>query len=187
MSLKPLIKKQKLRIDDHKWGTGEIKDWNDRTSDIHLDKETYYPIEGKPQSVQIKIPLNSDNDISITNNRNKVEEIPRKLKREIQDAFRDKKTRQAFVDDLVEVLKDYKSALSSMKNVRECVGKIARHFDLDWSDSEMRVLVEKSLLKFTRYYTDEEGDRYFISIDQSEITIGEYQSEDDISDNNYST
>ena len=173
MSLKPLIRKQKLRIDDHKRGAGEIKDWNDPSADIHLDKETYLPIGGQIQNVRIKIPLNSDSDISIKNNKKQNDEIPRKLLREIKDALKDKKARQDFVEDIVNVLKDYESALSDINNLRKSVEKIARHFDLGWSDTEITARVNGAIESLTKYYTDNENKRYFIRFDKTEITIGE--------------
>lgn len=177
MSLKPLIKEQKLRIDDHKRGTGEVKDWNDSSADIHLDKETNYPIKGRIQNVRIKIPLNSDSDISIKNNKKPSAEIPRKLIREIQGALENKKDRQDFVNDLVDILKDYESALSNIDNLRQSIKKIGKHFELDWSDSEIATSVNGALQSLTKYYSDDENNRYFIKFDRREITIGQKAEE----------
>ena len=177
MSLKPLIKDQKIRIDDHKRGTGEVKDWNDSSADIHLDKETYYPINGRIQNVRIKIPLNSESDISIKNNKKPTAEIPRKLKREIQSALENKEDRQSFVNDVVDILKDYDSALSNINNLRQSIKKIAKHFELDWSDSEIVTSVNGALQSLTKYYSDEENNRYFVRFDKTEITIGQKTDE----------
>lgn len=178
MSLKSLIRDQKIRIDDHKRGTGEVKDWNDSSADIHLDKETYYPIEGRIQNVRIKIPLNSDSDISIKNNTKPAAEIPRKLIREIQGALKNKKNRQNFVNDIVDILKDYDSALSNINNVRESIKKIARHFELDWSDSEISTNVNGALQSLTKYYSGDDNKSYFIRFDKTEITIGQKTDND---------
>ena len=172
MSLKPLIKNQKLRIDDHKWGAGEVKDWNDSSSDIHLDKETNYRIYGEIQKVRIKIPLNSENNISITNGSKPNTKIPRELKKEIQSAFSDKNKRRAFVEDLVRILQDYKSA-TTIENVTGTVEKIARHFDLDWSEKEIRITVENILSSFVKYYKDDEGREFYIDINNKRIIIGQ--------------
>jgi len=172
MSLKPLIKNQKLRIDDHKWGAGEVKNWNDASSDIHLDKETNQLIYGKIQKVRIKIPLNSDNDISITNGNKPNTKIPRKLKKEIQNALSDKSKRIAFIEDLVRILQDYKSA-TSIENVTVTVEKIAKHFGLDWSEKEIKITVENVLSSFVKYYKDDEGSDFFIDINNKRIIIGQ--------------
>lgn len=63
MSLKGLIDKQTIIIDDHKRGIGEIKNWDAPSSDVHIDKLTNFPIKGKRQKVRIRIPINSERPI----------------------------------------------------------------------------------------------------------------------------
>lgn len=62
MSLYPLIKDQKIIIDDHKRGAGEIKDWDNNENDVHLDKTLKRKVHGKLQTLRIKIPLNSERE-----------------------------------------------------------------------------------------------------------------------------
>ena len=91
MALKELIENQTIKIDDHKRGNREIKNWDNARSDIHIDKTTNFPLNGKRQKVRIKIPINSDRPISIENERHQeVNEIPNRLKREIQQALENK-------------------------------------------------------------------------------------------------
>ena len=46
MSIKKLIDNQTIIIDDHKRGSGEIKNWYDLANDVHIDKLTNFRIEG---------------------------------------------------------------------------------------------------------------------------------------------
>ena len=81
MKLRSLIKNQVLSIDDHKWGCQENKNWDIQHCDIHVDKKTNYPIKGKIREVQIKIPINSNRPIEITDkikgNKSNLDDIPR--------------------------------------------------------------------------------------------------------------
>ena len=54
MALKELIENQTIKIDDHKRGNREIKNWDNARSDIHIDKTTNFPLNGKRQKVRIK-------------------------------------------------------------------------------------------------------------------------------------
>ena len=54
MSLKSLIENQSIKIDDHKWGNREIKDWDNKQFEVHIDKTTFYPINGKKTKYQNK-------------------------------------------------------------------------------------------------------------------------------------
>ena len=80
MALNGLIKKQTIIIDDHKRGSQEVKNWDDPSSDIHIDKTTNFPLDGKRQKVRIRIPINSDRPIIIENGKRlELNEIPKKL------------------------------------------------------------------------------------------------------------
>ena len=133
MSLKPLIQNQSLIIDDHKWGAGEEKNWDKSSNDIHIDKKTKYPINGKRQEVRIKIPINSDNEISVQAKRNKLDDVPRRLKKEINDAFEDKETRDAFIRELIPILENFSSNLDSVEKAIGVLDRLSKHFDLGWS------------------------------------------------------
>ena len=60
MALKELINEQTVIIDDHKRGSREAKNWDDQSRDIHIDKTTNFPLDGKIQKLKIRIPINSD-------------------------------------------------------------------------------------------------------------------------------
>lgn len=57
MALNGLIKKQTIIIDDHKRGSQEVKNWDDPSSDIHIDKTTNFPLDGKRQKLGLEYLL----------------------------------------------------------------------------------------------------------------------------------
>lgn len=175
MSLKQLIKNQTIIIDDHKRGSGEIKNWDNTSTDIHIDKKTNFPIEGKKQQeVRIRIPINSDRSIQIEAKGNKkITEIPKRLRREIQQAFENKKSRERFMADVIETLQNYDTILSSEQRVEQVLRNISRHFDLEWTDDRIVTYKNDILELYTRYYTDGQGRQFYITIDRKKIEIGE--------------
>lgn len=173
MSLKPLIQRQTLKIDDHKWGSKERKNWDRSHTDVHIDKSTKYPINGKNQNVRIRIPINSDRPLNVENQKGStLEKVPRKLEKEIKSAFEDRETREAFINDLVDILSNYDSVLDTTAKVSEALGKISRHFDLKWTDQNIQSYVNGYLSKYTQIYTDDSGEQYYITIDEKKIKIG---------------
>jgi len=174
MSLKPLIKNQSIKIDDHKWGNREKKDWDNKNNDIHIHKNTKTKIDGKKSNLTIKIPINSDRPISIKNKtqRNR-KKIPRKLNKEIQKAFKNKKVRKAFIKDLTDVLKNFSSILNNEVKVRDAMGKISKHFDLDWTTQNIREYMGDSLMSFTQFFIDSHNKQYFITINKKYIKISD--------------
>ena len=87
MGLKRLIEDQTIIIDDHIRGNRELKNWDDPSVDVHIDKSTNSKINGEWQRVRIRVPINSNRPIKVENKKGKLEEIPRRLKKEIKDAF----------------------------------------------------------------------------------------------------
>lgn len=170
MSLKPLIENQSIIIDDHKRGTMEIKDWDNPANDIHIDKNTKYRINGERQHVQIRLPINSNKDISVEIKNKRNNEVPRKLKKEIKKAFENKKTREQFVKDLIPILENFSSNLDSVEKARDTLKKIAKHFDLDWNTQEIVNLVGEALLEYTQIYQDDEY-QYYFTINDRRIRI----------------
>jgi hypothetical protein len=172
MSLKELIKDQVIIIDDHKRGTGEIKDFDNTQNDVHIDKETNFPVEGKRQKLKIRIPINSDKPISIENKRRQVP-IPNRLKREIRSAFENREVRNAFMRDVLETLSNYKSVLNSEQKVLSILERLSKHFDLQWDTEKLVKYKDEILLAYTQFYTDDNGRVFFIKLDRDKITIGE--------------
>ncbi|MFY7671885.1 hypothetical protein ACOSP6_12430 [Tenacibaculum sp. MEBiC06402] len=173
MSLKPLINNQSLIIDDHKWGAREEKDWDKNSSDIHIDKTTKFPIDGKKQDVRIKIPINSDRRITISSKRSKISEVPKKLRKEINDAFENKKTRDSFIKDLIPILENFSSNLDSVERAKEVLNRISKHFDLDWSTQTIENYIDGALFELTQVYLDNDKKQYYITLNKKKIKISD--------------
>lgn len=172
MSLKSLIDKQEIDIDDHKRGASEIKDWDDKSNDIHIHKNTYFPINGKKQKVVIRIPINTNNQIKITNRNSKLGNIPLKLKKEIKQAFEDDKIRDEFITDLIKILRNFSSILTNEQKARDTLEILSKHFGLNWSGEKIASYLKDILDKYTETFEDIEGVHYFITVDNNKIKIG---------------
>lgn len=172
MSLKNLIKDQLIIIDDHKRGSQEIKSFDDSENDVHIHKETNFPVEGKKQKLQIRIPINSERPIKIENKRKQID-IPRKLNKEIKKAFENQKIRTDFIRDVIEILSNYESNLRSEEQVIKVLERLSKHFNLSWDNETIKRYQEEVLSAYTQFYTDNSGRRFFIKLDKQRITIGE--------------
>ena len=172
MSLKTLIENQVIIIDDHKRGAAEIKDFDNPQNDVHIDKETNFPIEGKRQKLKIRIPINSDNPIKIENKRKQIN-IPKKLNREIKKAFENKEIREEFILDVLKTLENFKSSLNSEEKVKTIIMRLSRHFDLNWDEKVVKKYSDDILQSYTQFFIDKNGSEFFIKVDKKQITIGE--------------
>lgn len=174
MSLKGLIEKQTIIIDDHRRGANEVKSWDDRTADVHIDKITHFPVEGKKQNVRIKVPINSERPIRIEKgNKNVLDDIPGQLKREIQNAFKHKISRELFIADLIKHISNFPTILNSKDRAHKVVSNLSKHFGLKWSAEEIAQYTADALTTYTEKYVDEDGKKYFITIEKDKIKIGE--------------
>lgn len=171
MALKNLIERQTVTIDDHKRGCREIKDWDNLANDIHIHKETNYKIEGVVQKVTIKIPINSDKKIKIESVKKDLKEIPNKLKKEIQQAFEDKETRDSFIKDVVNHIKNFETNLEDEKRVQQVLSNISKHFDLKWTEEKIATYTNNVLTRYIQKYVDSDGNRYTITVDKTKIKI----------------
>jgi len=174
MSLKSLINNQTIIIDDHKRGNQEIKDWDSPSADIHIDKKTKYPIEGKKQEVRIRLPINSDRPFKIEGKgKTRLSDIPNQLRREIQQAFDNRKTREEFIIDIVQILQNYDTILDNEQRVEQVLRRLSRHFDLQWTDDKIATYRNNVLELYTQNYTDDDNRSFFITVDKQKIKIGE--------------
>lgn len=181
MSLQTLLDGQTVIIDDHRRGSGEIKDWDDSSADIHIHKETKFQMDGKKQNVTIKVPLNSDTPISITSrktkgSKQKHSEIPSKLHKEIKKAFKNKTKRKNFIEDVFDTLKDFGSILSNEKEASKVLKRISNHFDLKWTEKKIATYANDLLIQYTQIYTNEDDKKYHITIGQENIKISDTTS-----------
>jgi len=189
MSIKGLIKNQTILIDDHKRGIGEVKEWDKSDIDVHIDKSTNFKVNGVRHKVRIRIPINSDLGISIDKINSKEIEIPSQLQKEINDAFNNKKIRERFVAELIDVLKNFKTILTNEERVRSILERLSKHFDLEWTERKIATYANDILQKYTEIYIDDQGEEYFITVEKDKIKIGQNNgysgAPDEIKRNNY--
>lgn len=141
MNLKPLLKKQKLRVDPH--GHSEAN-WDNKCYEIHLHKATKYQIDGKLWDVDIIVPLNKDSEVRCLQGKGDRKyklEIPRQLEKEIHKAFEDKDKRVQFVEELRRELRNYPSNDGEEKQIRAAMQRIGHAFGIN-------SLVESAIIEF---------------------------------------
>ena len=174
MSLKGLIKDQTITIDDHKRGNREQKSWDLPHVDVHIDKSTNFPLQGKRQNVRIRIPINSKRPIKIENkNKRALTKIPSQMKKEIQKALNDRAERNRFISDLVAILKDFDSILTDRNKIRQILENLSIHFELKWTNDKIETYSNEALIEFTQKFVDNQRVEYFITIDHKKIKIGQ--------------
>lgn len=148
MSLQPLINGQILKIDNHYQGNNIPIDW--KKGDIHIHKETIFKIKGKRQKLIIRLPINSDKKYSITG-RGNTHEIPRKLKKEVEEVLENANTRAMFIEDLIDCLKNF-SQDGTREKTEKALERLAKHFDLRWTGEEIKRYIDDTLVSHTRVY-----------------------------------
>ncbi|WP_159153106.1 hypothetical protein [Acinetobacter johnsonii] len=145
MSLISLIKDQTIQIDDHNWGNKEIKSFEGENKDVHLDKRTNFPMDGKLQHVVIKISLNSNKGtvVHIIKNKNKkLDKIPQRLEKEIKNALSDINILKRFFWDIANVINNYESKLDNREKCIEVFDRVAKNFGLKFSGEDIFKLDE---------------------------------------------
>lgn len=174
MALKKLIENQIIIINDHKRGSREAKNWDDLTTDVHIDKTTNFPINGKRLDIRIRVPINSERPLKIDNKKKKTyKDIPLSLKHEIQSAFEDRQKRERFIKDIIEHIKNFDTILSSEQRVKQVLSNISKHFDLEWTKEKLATYSNDILALYSQSYTDATGRQFFIIVDNEKIKIGE--------------
>lgn len=136
--LNPLIQHQKVfMIDAH--GHEEIpnvreKLYDDTKYDLHFHKKTNpISINGKKEcTAEIRIPLNNrDREISVEISDNSEDTIPRKLKKEIKEALKDKSTREDFVKELEKIMSTYPSVKNNREKTEDALRRFANAFGIN--------------------------------------------------------
>ena len=151
--LKPLIKRQTIKIDDHRRGGNVIHDWNDKTSEVHIHKECNY--NGK--EYEIIIPLNQNNPARCMS-KGINEDIPRKIIKEVNEVFSDADCRERFLEDVYKELYNY-SWKRNTEDEKAIAIKVAEAFDL-----KLLFSVEHPS-KFTQLFEDSEHIKYHMLLD----------------------
>lgn len=160
MKLSPLINNQDVFIDAHGHEKEGIS-FSDERYDIHLHKKTKYRIEGKVQEVNIRIPLNSNRSVTVTNAQNKDLDVPRKLLKEVHAVFEeDIDLRTNFVKEMKSILENYYNVFWDKELAKNIFKKIGSFFNLNWDDENtIFAALSKKDFPYMMYQAD------FISIE----------------------
>ena len=138
--MKQLIKNQTIRIDDHSRGI-KLGHFDDDNADIHLDKKA------KSGEYRIRVPLNTNRpvNVEIKGRHNPQDEVPEFIVREVRDAFSNVDKRRAFINDLINELRNYpyRDAARAMHRNADInrafeALRLSRHFGLEWSNRTVR-------------------------------------------------
>ena len=96
--------------------------------------------------------------------------------REIIQAFEDNATRTNFVTEVLDVLENFATALSSEERAIQVLTNISRHFGLNWTDKEiLPVYANEALSSLTLKYKRNNEEVYFSKIDHEKIELGQYE------------
>lgn len=126
--IKELIKGQVIRIDNHNRGTSKENDINDKTQDVHIHKYFYRnKSKKKKYSVEIRIPLNHQNSVELSN------EIPKQIYDEIIDVLNSEEERSKFLDGVYKELRDNWKWTDTQEKRTEIASKVASAFGLKLS------------------------------------------------------
>jgi hypothetical protein len=174
MSLRPLLEKQTIRIDDHKRGNREIKDWDDPSADVHIDKRTKYKINGKTRSVTIRIPINSERAISIEIEGDRDAEMPNRLYREIRKVLKDNPQKaRDLATDIMDEITDYRSQLANEEKASAALDRLSKHFDLEWTRNKIATYVNGKLEVYTEIYTYKHQKNYYFTLNTQFIELSD--------------
>lgn len=163
MKIKGLLKDQEVCFDPH--GHYEMTSFDDSRYDFHLHKKTKRPIEGKERCVVIRIPLNSDRKVCVTSDKEPINAIPRKLKKEIHAILDDKNTREKFLQNISLALKDYPSDFQDEKNVRLCINRICIAFGFDLKKCDVDFLFKEANV------VDEDKEIYKVTLSKDKVKV----------------
>lgn len=176
MKVSPLIKGQEVGIDPHKKGVSV--DWDDPSSDIHLHKQTNRKDTNKKKKDKyvIKIPLNlndTNREITVERDNKTNQEIPQQIKKEVQEAFKDKTITAAFVKDVVEAVKNYNDKTKTQEQrARQAMGNIKKAFGLDIPRATIKGWIRKSLKLYSQFF-EVKGTYYYVILTNDLFAIGE--------------
>jgi hypothetical protein len=94
---------------------------------------------------------------------------------EIAKALADKKTRTAFIEELLSVLDSYEKTFLSKENAQSVVKRLAKHFGLPAEISrEITTYAEDRLASLTGLF-QQKNEEYFISLSQNGIVAGQVE------------
>lgn len=86
MKIQGLLKNQKIEIDPHKRGCRSHNNWDDPSTEVHIDKV----VQNNKDRYSIRIPLNRNTPITV-NRKAGLGNAPNWLIREVNEALADEK------------------------------------------------------------------------------------------------
>ncbi len=98
--------------------TGNIDEWDNRSTDIHLDKRTNTKLEGKQVEAVLRIPLNSERPVSCEVKKVSNASTGKRIIKEVKSAFSDDRVRRDFITDLLNSLDNYPSKFTSKEKAQ---------------------------------------------------------------------
>lgn len=138
--LKRLIEDQRIDFDDHTRGNRTTTGWG---TGIHMHKRF---IDGRREGIEVIIPLDSDQKITIRNSRGNKDLGP--IIREVRKALAPGQTRRDLVETISKKLDHLSIGTASLEEARATGQRIARHFDLDKNITEEIARSYKQRLTF---------------------------------------
>jgi len=162
--LRPLIKDQSIRIDNHTPGKPMIWDWpeGENPDDVHLDKSMNKKVKG--MYVKTRITLNNDEGANVPKQRERNDkEWKQAYDKMMEEVHNTLETNKAVRDQLVEDVNNSIKEIGPQKlkrAVRKALKRIAEHFDLP----EGLFLQTKELARGTvAFYFDEQlSQNYYV-------------------------
>lgn len=162
--LRPLIKNQSIRIDNHTPGKPMIWDWPEgkKPDDVHLDKSMNKKVHGK--YVKTRITLNNDEGANLPkqcerNDRDWIQAYE-KMMEEVRSTL---ETNKAVRDQLVEDVKHSIKEIGPKKldrAVRKALKRIAEHFDLPEGLFLQTKVFARGIVAF--YFDEQLNQNYYV-------------------------
>ena len=132
------------------------------------------------------MPLNTNRPVNVEKigARDRREQVPESIAKEVREAFADVNKRRAFVEDLVAELRNYPYRDVNRQNQRNAdinrafgaLRRLSHHFGLEWSNRTVRgYLKEYRTLGLRCMVTITAGpDLFYLSVDRYTFMIADY-------------
>ena len=167
--MKNLLKNQEVRICNHK--DGSSFNWDDPSEDIHIDKIKY--VKGGRKEYHIRIPINSNRPMSFSSNNGR-NSIPRKLEKEINEAFDDPEKREGFLNYVIESIKNIDSKeFTFEERCNNAIDNLKKAFNIpDDTFIIIKGRINNAVKLVSQIVSDGKDSYYFIVLD-NKFVIGE--------------
>lgn len=169
--MKGIINGQSIRIESHIYGSRECVSWG---KGVHIHKIMN---QDRHSGAEIIIPLDRYEEISFRKIKGGTK-TEKRIRNEIETAFRDRNKRQDFVKDVLAKLESYTVQMSNKDRIRslmEGAKNLASHFKLKQKILDtFNPYIQHKLSPFISECEDKKGTTYYIiqDIDNQDIKIG---------------